>query len=110
MAEDYTLTTPEVVPEKVTTKYKVIFQSYDWIESYTFFKLQSDQGEILTASYGGMLADQAGKDKARDFMKFLNTANCSTKSQQKRILEQLNKDGKIPAGTVTGTPDPPPAP
>lgn len=108
MAEEYTLTTPEVIPEKITAKYKVVFQTYDWRESYVFIRLEGENGEQITATYGGGISPQADKDKARDMMRYLNTANCSTKSQQKRICEQLQKDGKIPPGTVTGTPDPPP--
>lgn len=34
----------------------------------------------------------------------LNTANLTTKSLEKRLLEVLVNDGKLPAGTVTGTP------
>lgn len=108
MAEEYTLTAPEVVPQVTNTKYKIVYQSYDWMNSWIMFRLQGENGEQLTPEYGGLTADQAGKDAARDMMKYLNTANNTTKSQQKRILEKLQKDGKIPNGTVTGTPDPPP--
>jgi len=38
-------------------------------------------------------------------MRALNTANLSTKSLHRRILERLVEDGKLPAGTVTGSPD-----
>ena len=35
----------------------------------------------------------------------LNTANLTVSSLEKRILESLVSDGKLPAGTVTGTPE-----
>lgn len=108
MAEEYTLATPEVVPQVTNTKYKIVYQQYDWINAWVVFRLQGENGEQITAEYGGLIADQAGKTVAQDMMKYLNTSNNSTKSQQKRILERLQKDGKIPGGTVTGTPDPPP--
>lgn len=45
--------------------------------------------------------------QARDFLKFMNTANFAppNKSMHKRILEKLVNDGVL-AGTVSGTPDP----
>ena len=42
---------------------------------------------------------------ATQMIKTLNTANLSTKSMHKRILEKLSNDGKL-VGTVTGAPDP----
>ena len=43
--------------------------------------------------------------EATNLIKFLNTANLTTKSMHKRILEKLSNDGKLP-GTVQGAPDP----
>jgi hypothetical protein len=60
--------------------------------------LRNEHGEPSTYSYYGKTAS--------DMIKFLNTANLTTKSMHKRVLEQLSKDGLLP-GTVTGAPDPP---
>lgn len=44
-------------------------------------------------------------DGADSFLKQLNTANFSTTSLTKRLLQHLVQHGKIPAATVTGTPE-----
>jgi len=41
---------------------------------------------------------------ATTLMIALNKANLSTTSLQKRVLQQAVTDGKLPAGTVSGTP------
>lgn len=107
MAEDYTLIEPEVKPEVVNTKYKVIYMMFSIEQSHCAFNLLGQNGERLFAEYGGPLATPEEQEEARKFIKFCNTANFSTNSMQKRILQKLGTDGKIPPGTVTGTPDPP---
>jgi hypothetical protein len=47
---------------------------------------------------------------AEVLLKQLNTMNFSTVSMQKRVIQQCQKDGKIGAGTITGTPSPPTVP
>lgn len=42
--------------------------------------------------------------QAFDRLSTLNTANLTTKSLEQRILEVLVNDGKLPPGTVSGTP------
>jgi hypothetical protein len=39
----------------------------------------------------------------------MNTANFSVNSMQKRVLQKLTNDGKLPPGMITGTPDVPSA-
>lgn len=106
MAEEYTLTTPETKPAITNNAYKVTLAHYDWTMPEIQFRLVGQNYETIYTGYGGAMATQAEKDEAIKLMKMLNTANCSTKSMQKRILEKLAADGKIPSGTVTGTPDP----
>ena len=60
-------------------------------------KLKDDAGKYSQYQYPGK--------KATQMIQSLNTANLSTKSMQKRILEKLAADGFLP-GTVQGTPDP----
>lgn len=50
-------------------------------------------------------SDEDGGTTIATLLAALNTANLSTKSLQRRILERLVADGYLPAGTVTGTPD-----
>jgi hypothetical protein len=106
MAEDYTLTDPIVNPSTSVTKYKVVTINLDLEMNitptsgpgYIFLKLKDNLGNYSTYTYQGQ--------EAIDFMKFMNTANFSVNSMQKRILQKLSNDGKLPPGTVTGTPDP----
>lgn len=112
MAEELILTDPVTKPAETTTKYRVMAINMD-IEMMNFptsnpptpvpnglidIRLKDDIGKYLTHQYRG--------DEAINLMKVLNTANLTTKSMHKRILEKLSADGVIP-GTVTGTPDPP---
>ena len=106
MAEEYTLTTPETTPAIVNAAYKVVFLSFDWRVGDIRITLVGQHTEVIYTGYGGPLATQAERDKAIQMMRMLNTANLSVKSLHKRILEQLSKDGLIPPGTTTGTPDP----
>lgn len=43
-------------------------------------------------------------DQAAQRLSVLNTRNLSTKSLEKSLLEVLVNDGKLPPGTVSGTP------
>jgi hypothetical protein len=53
-------------------------------------------GKTLTCEYFG--------DDAAQLIVQLNTMNFSTVSLQKRVIQVCGKDGKIPPGTVSGTP------
>ena len=44
-------------------------------------------------------------NEVRDMIRFLNKADLSSKSLNKRIMERLLADGHIGAGTITGTPE-----
>jgi len=50
-------------------------------------------------------SDEDGGLTTATLLAALNTANLSTKSLQKRVLERLIADGKLPPGAVSGTPD-----
>lgn len=106
MAEELGLTNPDVIqPEVKNTKYQVVVSTFDWEAQTITFRLKGD-GSYITAMYGGPMSTQEEKDQATKLMRTLNTANFTTKSMQKTILQKLSADGKIPPGTVTGTPDP----
>lgn len=105
--EELVLTTPEVKPEEVKNKYKVTILTMNWestpvptetVPGQVFIQLKDNLGGYFSYSYYGQ--------QAQDYIKFINTANFTTKSLHKRILERLSTDGVLP-GTVTGTPDPP---
>ena len=64
---------------------------------------RSSDGNVTTSALAERLGVTAASATA--MIKQLNTANLTTKSMQKRILEKLSADGFLP-GTVQGTPDP----
>jgi len=113
MAEELILTTPVTPPAPTpTTKYRVSSFTMDLdtvaapllpppaptpAPGLVTIKLVSDAKEFSTYQYTGT--------SATAMIKQLNTANLTTKSMQKRILEKLAADGFLP-GTVQGTPDP----
>ena len=117
MAEELILTNPVVPPTPVpVTKYRVSSFTMDLETSmpstvpvvppnppppmepgFINIKLKDDTGAYTYYQYTGKAAV--------NMIKQLNTANMSTKSMQKRILEKLSADGLLP-GTVQGTPDP----
>ena len=108
--EELVLTDPVVEPEKITSRFKVV--------SFTMDLEHPNPGIPPTPGEPGLVdiwvKDNYDKrynhrytgNQATNMIKQLNTANLTTKSMHKRILEKLSADGVLP-GTVTGTPDPP---
>jgi hypothetical protein len=108
--EELVLTDPVVVPETVTSTFRVIAVLMDTeaaqqipgpgaeVGPQVRIRLKDNFGKSYEHLYSGQVA--------LDYIKFINTANFTTKSLHKRILERLSTDGVLP-GTVTGTPDPP---
>lgn len=92
--EQIDLTTPITKPS--VTNYRVNKLDLRWLDKHIRIELFSDTGEVLHHSYDGT--------EATNLMIFLNKANLSTKSLQKRVLEKLVADGVID-GSITGTPD-----
>lgn len=105
--EELVLTDPVVKPEEVTSKYKVVSLT---LNNDTSVPVPGGQPGLVTIqlrdNLGGVFNHQYTGQTAIDYIKFINTANFTTKSLHKRILERLSNDGVLP-GTVTGTPDPP---
>lgn len=90
--ESLTLATPQSV-----ANYQVVAITFNWSDAYIKVLVNDGFGKILNLSYQNAAATT--------LMVALNKANLSTLSLHKRILNQLVTDGKLPAGTVTGTPD-----
>ena len=53
-------------------------------------------GKVVVCAYDGALA--------ASLIAALNTANLSTKSLERRVVERCQADGKIGAGSMTGSP------
>jgi hypothetical protein len=104
--EELVLTDPVVEPEKVTAKYRVVSLILDHAAvsspptgepGLVVIHLKDNLEQPFTQRYTGQTAI--------DYIKFINTANFTTKSLHKRILERLSAEGVLP-GTVQGAPDP----
>lgn len=105
---------PDTPVPATITSYKVIAFSQerepDWRFVITFKdsngKVYTDEHQGLTSmpnpTGGAPLTNPNGADS---FLKQLNTANFSTTSLTKRLLQHLVQHGKIPAATVQGTPE-----
>lgn len=94
MAEQLDLTTPIAPPTR--TFYRVTLLTLDWLNQSIRIGLLGSDGTEINTGYEGTLAVA--------FMTMLNTANLTTNSLHKRILNRLVVDGKLPTGSVTGTP------
>ena len=95
MAEILTLT--NAISQPSVTTYDVLFISLDWQNARIVIRVKGSDGKDLPEFvYEGT--------PAVSLMTVLNSANLSVKSLYKRTIEKLQADGKLPAGTVSGTP------
>jgi hypothetical protein len=94
MAELLTLTAPLVPPTRTT--YKINRLVLDVVASVIQAYLGGSDGVEVLAEWTGA--------PAAALLTALNSANLSVKSLQRRVLEQAVTDGKLTAGTVSGTP------
>jgi hypothetical protein len=104
--EELVLTEPVVIPEKVTDTYKVIVLTLNW--DVIVNPTTGEKGLVsidLKDNLGNPFHHQYTGQEALDMMKWMNTADFSTNSMHRRILQKLSNDGVLP-GTVTGAPDP----
>jgi len=90
--ESLTLTVAQSV-----ASYQVLKLTLNWAGARIKVILKDPIGDIREFGYDGTAAT--------NLMVALNKANLSVQSLHSRILSQLVTDGKLPAGTVTGTPD-----
>lgn len=108
--EELILTDPEVKPEEVKSSYKIVSLLLDHEQLYPVVPPAVPEPGLveiwLKDNLGGKFHHVYTGKAAQDYIKYINTANFSTKSLHKRLLEKLSIDGVLP-GTVTGTPDPP---
>lgn len=93
MAEQLDLTVPVVATR---ANLVVAYLQLDWPGQSIYARLIGSDGAVVPVSWDGA--------PAVALMVALNKANLTTTSLQKRILQQAVTDGKIAAGTVSGTP------
>lgn len=95
MAEVLSLTTP--ISTAARTTYQVVALSLDLEAASIQAVLKGSDGIKITISWDGA--------QATSLMISLNKANLTSNSLQRRVITQALTDGKLPAGTVTGSPD-----
>lgn len=93
--ETITLSSPEVV-QITNTGYKPVLITLNKKASTIIVMFEGSNGEQREWIMSG--------DVAMTRIKALNTANLSTKSLERRIMETAIADGVF-AGTISGTPD-----
>lgn len=86
------LTTPQSV-----ANYQVDELLLNWRSAFIIVMVRDPLGNVIRCDYSGA--------PATALIVALNKANLTSNSLHKRILNQLTSDGKLPAGTVTGSPD-----
>jgi hypothetical protein len=94
MAEQLDLTAA-IVPAS-RTNYTVVRMVLDWPAAAIQIWLHGSDGAEVFAEYTGAAATT--------LLIAFNKVNLSVKSLQRRVLEQLVTDGKLPAGSVSGAP------
>jgi len=94
MAESLNLTSPII---KTITSYIVRRLDMDLDAAYISIRLKGTDGKSIELNYEGSIATT--------LIIALNKTNLSINSLQRRILERLVIDGKLPLGTVIGSPD-----
>jgi hypothetical protein len=104
MAETVTLTTPITKPSQTTVRLERMILDIE-TKSITIQWLgtNNEAGSAVYPTPGP--ADHPAQPTGATLLNQLNTANLSTKSLVKRVLERLQTDGYLPAGTISGTPD-----
>lgn len=93
-----------VVAVPATTHLAVARLRLDWADAVIevhlrevdAFNIPVGNGKWHVAKYEGLDATNA--------LRALNIANLSVKSLHRRLMERLQADGKLPAGTVSGAP------
>lgn len=93
--EQLDLTTPLTTPN--VTYYRVTRVYMDFPAAFIKIDLVDTNSRELTHTYTN--------STATTFMVALNKANLSVKSLHRRIIERLQADGVLPAGTISGSPD-----
>ncbi len=98
MAEQLDLTTPVTLP--MLTHWRVfklqLVHGVLPIDSIVGVTLRGTNGELFVHTYAGITAQA--------LLTFLNTANLSTQSLERRVLARLIADGVL-SGTISGSPD-----
>lgn len=97
MPEKLTLTTPTTPTAPTTSEYAPRSVYLGWDEAVIRFVVRDNNAVTVTCVWEGT--------DATNTMIAINKANLTTLSLIKRLLQKAVTDGKLPSGSVTGTPD-----
>ena len=86
----------EQVNFTIQNNYKIAALNFDWVGAKVEMSVVDAFGKVVLCTYLGQ--------EATILMNALNVSNFSTKSLHKSVLEYLIATGKIPNGTIEGTP------
>ena len=103
MAEIVTLNAA-VQADAGATVFRIALLAFDWERALIKIHLKQWSAGAFVAG-GKHLAVSYDGATATTLMNQLNTVNLSTQSLHQRVMARLLTDGKIPAGTSSGTPD-----
>jgi hypothetical protein len=102
MSEQVNLTAPIAKPTQTIIKLDRV--TLDASASSVYIQWLGENGEIGSAFYPTPPPVGSSQPSGATILHVLNTSNFTTTSFVKRVLQQLQTDGYVPAGTITGTP------
>ena len=103
MAEKIVFTKP-VKADPGATTFRPTLVHLDWEADQVIVRLREVSASGLVSD-GKVISHNYSGSAATTLLKTLNTANLSTKSLHRRIMEKLQADGVIGSGSISGAPD-----
>jgi hypothetical protein len=100
--EQVDLTTPVAKPVQTSWRIdRIQFNLLDTPKSVVI-QLLGTNGETQSVVYGATPGSVSGRTGAT-LLNLINNCNCTTNSMAKRLLQLLQQDGYLAAGTISGT-------
>lgn len=94
-----------VVVDKTITEFEIAGFAFSRLPEWKVTISYVDNlGTIYVDEHTGTTQTETNPNGASAFVITLNKANLSTKSLERRLLEHLQSEGKIPAASITGSP------
>lgn len=103
MAEVITLTTPITKPTQTIVRLDRFI--IDLASKSVTVQFIGENGEAGSAVYPTPPPLGSSQPSGQTLISTLNTANLTTTSLAKRVLQRIQLDGYVGAGSVTGTPE-----
>ena len=104
MAEIITLTAPIIKPNQTSIRLERMVLDIETKSIYIQWIGNNNESGSAVYSTPAPI-DHPSQPTGATLLNQLNNANLSSKSLVKRVLERLQTDGYISAGSISGTPD-----